>query len=80
MFEEQELSEPAVSGVGQRALAAPLGDPCIDHLHGVGLQRHHAFGVQLADRHSQPGAVAGEVQQAVQFQVEKFADAHAGGA
>ena len=80
MFEEQELSQPAVAGVGQRALPAPLGDPGVDHLHNVGVQRHHAFGVQLADRHSQPGAVAGEVQQAVQLQVEQFADAHAGGA
>jgi hypothetical protein len=80
VFEEQELSQPAVAGVGQRTLSAPFCDPGVDHLDGVGVQRHHAFGVELADRHPQPGAVAGEVQQAVQFQVEQFADAHAGGA
>jgi len=80
VFEEQELSQPAVAGVRQCTLAAPLGDPGVDHLDGVGVQRHHAFGVQLADWHSQPGAVPGEVQQTVQFQVEQFAHAHAGGA
>jgi hypothetical protein len=69
VLEEQELGRPAVARVWQGPLPAALGDPAVDHLHGVRFQRHHAFAVEFAQRHPQPGAVTGEVEQAVQFQV-----------
>ncbi len=47
---------------------------------GLLVQGHHSFGLQLAERHLQPRALAGDLVHAVQFQVDQFADAQPGGA
>ena len=78
MFEEQEVCRAVESGVGN-ARWGRVGHPGVEHLEW-GRPAAPCVRCQLADWHSQPGAVAGEVQQAVQFQVEQFAHAHAGGA
>jgi hypothetical protein len=54
------------------------GDP-VEQVEGFLVDRHHPFGVQLAQRHLQPGAGAGDLVHAVQFEVEQLADAHPGG-
>ena len=40
----------------------------------------HALAVELAERHFQPGAGAGNLMHAVEFEVEQFADAQPAGA
>ena len=52
-------------------------DP-VDQFDGFGVQRHHPFSVQLAQRHLQPGPCAGDLVHAVQFQIDQFTDPHAG--
>jgi hypothetical protein len=66
--------------VGQGPLAAADGQPGVEGVEGVGVERDDAFGVQLAEGHFQPGAVSGEFPQAVQFQVEQLAEPQPGAA
>src|SRR5690606_5661708 len=47
---------------------------------GFGVERDHAFGAELAERNLQPGAVRAELDEAVEFEVEQFTNAHPGGA
>ena len=75
---EQEIGEPAGAGVRHGpAGGTVLHDP-VDQFDGFGVQRHHPFSVQLAQRHLQPGPRAGDLVHAVQFQVDEFPDPHAG--
>ena len=77
---EQELGGPAVPRVGQRAAGgADLGD-LVDQVEGFLVERDHPLGVELAERHFQPGAGAGDLVHAVKFEVEQFADAQPAGA
>ncbi len=55
--DEQEVDRPAVAGVRQGTLAAADGHPCVEDGQGVGVEWNDAFGVELAERHLQPGAV-----------------------
>ena len=77
---EQKVGGPAVARVNQGALAAADCQPGVEGGEGVGVQRHDPFGVQLAERHLQPGAVPGQLPQTVQFQVEELAEPQAGAA
>ncbi len=55
-----------------------MGDDAVDQRDGFVVQWHHAFGVQLAQRHLQPRALTGDLVHAVQFQVDELADAQTG--
>jgi len=70
VVEEQEFGGPLMAGVRDGALRAAVGDPVVEDGEGVGLEGHHAFGAELADGYPEPGAVTGEVDQAVQLEVE----------
>jgi hypothetical protein len=61
-----------VRGCGMARLPAADGDPCVERAQGGVVERHDPLGVQLAQRHLQPGAVAGEIPQAVEFEVEQL--------
>jgi hypothetical protein len=50
------------------------------NVDGFGVERHHPFGGELAERHLQPGAVAVDLVHAVKFQLAELADAQSGGA
>ena len=76
---EQEVGQLAGARVAQRpARRAVLSDP-VDEREGFLLDGHHPLGEQLAQRDLQPGAGAGDLVHAVQFQVGQLADAHPGG-
>jgi hypothetical protein len=80
LVSEQEVHGLAGAGMRQRlAGGTVLGDP-VEQLKGFGIDGHHPFGVQLAQRHLQPGTGAGDLVHAVQFEVDEFTDAQAGGA
>jgi len=51
-----------------------------DQLEGVVVERHHPFGVELAERDFQPGALTGDLVDAVEFEVEQLTDPQTGGA
>ena len=77
---EQEVGQLPGPRVAQRPARRPvLGDP-VDDLDGLLVDRHHPLGEQLAQRHFQPGARAGDLVHAVQFEHGELADAHPGGA
>ena len=67
---EQEVSGPAIAGVRQAALAAALGHPSVKCGQGLLVERDDPFGGELAERDLEPGAVSGQVPEAVQFEVE----------
>ena len=53
--------------VRQRPPGRAVGDDAVDQRDGFLVEGHHAFGVQLAQRHFQPCALAGDLVHAVQF-------------
>jgi hypothetical protein len=77
---EQEVSHLPGAGMAQRPARGPvLGDP-VDDLDRLVVDRHHPLGEQLAQRHLQPGARAGDLVHAVQLERGELADPHPGGA
>ncbi len=77
---EQELGGPPGAGVRQRPARGAVGDDAVDQGDGLLIERHHPFGVQLAERHLQPGTLPGDLVHAVEFEVDQFPDAQPGGA
>jgi len=77
---EQKVGRAAVARVRQGALRAALGHPGVHGHQGLGVQGDHPLGAELAERHLDPGAMAGRVPQAVELQVQQLAKAHAGAA
>jgi len=59
-------------------LRAALRGPAIQRGQGGLIQRDGALGAEFAERDFQPAAVTGEVEQAVQFEVEQFSQAQSG--
>jgi hypothetical protein len=55
-----------------------VSDDAVDQRDGFLVKGHHAFGAQLAQRHLQPCALAGDLVHAVQFQVDELTDAQTG--
>ena len=55
-----------------------MSDDAVDQRDGFLVEGHHAFGVELAQRHLQPRALAGDLVHAVQFQIDELADAQPG--
>jgi hypothetical protein len=49
-------------------------DDVIDQVEDLGVDGHHPFGVQLAERDLQPAAVLAHFVDAVEFEVEQFSD------
>ena len=47
---------------------------------GFVVEGHHAFGVELAERHLEPGSVSADLVHAVELEVEQFTDAQPAGA
>src|SRR5690606_22425015 len=57
-----------------------LVGPLVEGCQGGVIERNGALGVELAERNSQPGAVAAVVGQAVEFEVQQLAEPEAGAA
>ena len=75
MVGEEELSAPPGSGVREWATLRTGGDNAVDQGDRLVVERHHPLGVELAKRDFQPGAVAWDLVDAVEFQVEQLSDA-----
>ena len=52
----------------------------VDQVEDLLVEGDHPLGVELAERDFQPGALAGDLVHAVEFEVEQFADAQPAGA
>ena len=79
-LDEQEVRCPALARVGQGSLRAAQGHPLVECVEGGGVEGDGAFGAEFAEWHLQPATVAGRVPDAVQLEVEQFAEADAGAA
>jgi hypothetical protein len=55
-----------------------VGHDAVDQRDGFLVEGHHAFSVQLAQRHLQPRPLARDLVHAVQFQVDELTDAQTG--
>ena len=73
-LQKQEVGWLVSAQVEDGTLLAALGDLGVEHGEGLGVKWHGAFGAELAERHPQPDPVAGEVEQAVQFEVQQLPD------
>jgi len=78
VLDEQEVGGLAVAGMRQRPLVPSLGGPGVQRRQGCLVQRDGALAGELAEGDLEPAAVAGEVEQAVQLEVEQFAQAQSG--
>ena len=77
---EQELGRPPGLRVLQRPPGRAGAGDAVDQGDGVVVEGDHALAVELAERDFQPGAGAGDLVDAVEFEVAQFADADPGGA
>jgi hypothetical protein len=75
---EQELDHAAAAGVAQRPARGTVHHDAVHQLQGLLVQRHHAFGVELAQGDLQPGALASDLVDAVQLQVAQLTDPQPG--
>ena len=69
-FEEEEVGGLAVARMRQCPLRPALSAPAVQSCEGDLVQGDGAFGGELAEGDLEPAAVAGEVEQAVQLEVE----------
>jgi hypothetical protein len=69
MVGEEELRRPSAAGVWYRAPGRACGDDTVDQAHRLVIERHHPLGVELAERHLEPGAVAWHLMDTVELQV-----------
>jgi hypothetical protein len=77
---EQELHRSAVAAVRQRTTGrSEFNDP-VDDRDGVVVERDHPLGLELAERHLQPGTLAGDLVDAVELEVAELADPDPSGA
>jgi hypothetical protein len=78
--DEQQLDGPLGARVDQSPAPAPTADPVVEGVEGGLVERHGPLVVELAERHSEPGAVVGVVDDTVEFEIEQFAEAQIGAA
>jgi len=62
-----------------RPAGRPGAGDAVDQAGGVVIERDHALAVELAERDFQPGSGAGDLVDAVEFEVAQLADAQPGG-
>jgi hypothetical protein len=74
---KQELDGPPRTWVWDRAAIRACGDYAVDQGHRLVVERHHPFGVELAKRDLQPGAIALQLMDAVELEIEQLTDAQA---
>ena len=77
-FAEHEVGEVAVAWVRERPVRTAVCNPLVEECDGLGFNGDHAFGSELADGDTQPAPVGLEVDDAAEFEVQQFADPHAG--
>lgn len=77
---EQEVRGSSGAWVRERSAGAAGGADAVDQGEGLGVDRDHPLGVQLAEGHLEPGAGAGDVDDGVELEVEQLADAQSAGA
>ncbi|OHV47346.1 hypothetical protein BCD48_18430 [Pseudofrankia sp. BMG5.36] len=76
---EKEIGGPAGARMRERpARRAGLGD-AVEQVEGVVVEGDHPLGVELAERDLQPASLGGDLVDAVELEVEQFADAQAAG-
>ena len=75
---EQEVDRLAVARMRQGPLDAAQRHPGIEGGEGLRVEGNGALGPKLSERDLDPGAVGGEVPQAVELEIQQLADAHAG--
>ena len=79
MVGEQELGRASGARMGKRPAGRACGGDPVDAGDGLVVAGDHAFGVELGERDLQPGAVATDLVDAVQLEVEEFAGAQPDG-
>ena len=72
---EEEIGGTARPGVGQRPSGRPRAADAVEQVEGVVVEGHHAFCVEFAQRHFEPGPVAGDLVNTIHFQIEQLTDA-----
>jgi hypothetical protein len=75
---QQELDPAAVARVRQRPAGRARGGDAIDDRQHVVVEGDHPVGLELAERDLQPGALSGHLVDAVELEVDEFADPQAG--
>ena len=65
--------------MGQRPASGACGGDPVDEGDGLVVEGDHALGVELAEEDLQPGAVAADLVDAVQLEVEELSDAQPDG-
>jgi hypothetical protein len=66
--------------MGKGSLRSAFAHPLVQHCKGRVVERDDAFAVEFTQRDFEPGAVAGQDPEAVEFEVEEFAEPEAGAA
>ena len=77
---EQELGGAPGARMAQRPARGAVGADAVDQRHGLLVKRHHPLGRELAQRHLQPGALAGDLVHTVELEVDQLTHAQPGGA
>ena len=75
-----EVDRSVGSGMLHRSAGASVSSPFVEGCEGGFVDGDGAFGVEFADRDTQPGAVVVVVGEAVEFEVQEFAGSQAGAA
>ena len=76
---EEELDETPGARVDERTSLGARGDDAVDEGDRLVVEGDHPFGVELAERDLQPRAVARDLVDAVEFEVEQLPDAKPAG-
>jgi hypothetical protein len=76
---EQELGGPPGARVRDGPARRAARDDPVDEGEGFLVDGHHPLGVQLAQRHLQPRALAGNLVHAVELEIDDLPDAQPGG-
>ena len=69
-FNEHEVNRSLLAWVDHCALLGPVLDPSVEQCKRFGIEGNASFGAEFAEWDSEPGAVAGVVGDAIEFEIE----------
>lgn len=75
MVRKQEVGWSAGSGMRQCPTWRSGLDDAINDNESIFVERNHALGVQLAERHLQPRSMSGDLVNAVELEIQQLPDA-----